>query len=180
MKTFLIKEKTMTKEIKVDYLFLDNQKCTRCKKTEDVLDKSFSELEKILSKAGYEFTLRKEHITNKEKAIEFQFVSSPTIRINGKDIALNLTENSCDDCGDLCGCGEDTQCRTWEFEGKTYEVPPVSLVLDRMLSTIYSTENGYENSSYNLPENLVKYFKGIDTKLVNLEEESCCSSDCCS
>ncbi len=57
----------MNKEIKVEYLFLDNQKCTRCLNTENVLDESFSELEKVLSKAGYKFILNKEQITNREK-----------------------------------------------------------------------------------------------------------------
>jgi len=169
----------MNKEIKVDYLFLDNQKCTRCISTENVLDEAFIELEKVLGKAGHRFVLNKEQMTSREKAIEYRFVSSPTIRVNGKDIAFNLTENSCEDCGDLCGCGEETQCRTWEFDGKTYEVPPLSLVLDRMLSTIYSTEKSYENSSYKLSENLEKYFEGISANLVNQKEEPCCSSDCC-
>jgi len=51
------------------------------------------------------------NITTKELAIQYQFISSPTIRVNGNDIVVELRESVCEDYGDLCG--DNVDCRVW-------------------------------------------------------------------
>src|SRR3990172_5231216 len=94
-----------TKTLKLEYLYLDNQTCNRCRETEKQLDATLDDLGLLLKTAGFNVSLEKVKMDSKQKAHEYRFTKSPTIRVNNTDIGFEQTENNCSDCGDLCGCG---------------------------------------------------------------------------
>lgn len=99
----------MTKQISIEYLYLDKKTCSRCMETEGVLENVLSVLAPALELAGYDVILQKMEIENEEMAASHHFLSSPTIRVNGKDIFQSIEENSCGCCSDISGT--DVDCR---------------------------------------------------------------------
>lgn len=92
--------------MKIDYLFLDLETCPRCKTTDQVLDELIREL-------GLKIKVNKIKIRNEQQARKYGFVASPTILVNGKDIAP-IETNYCGACSAFCGCetqicGKDKQ-----------------------------------------------------------------------
>lgn len=101
------------------------------------------------------------NITSKELAIKYEFISSPTIRINGKDIAIEVKESVCENCGDLCG--DNVDCRVWFYEGVEYTKAPKELIINAILKEVYSEKTEQKNTKeYELPQNLIKFFEAID------------------
>ena len=72
----------------------------------------------VLHAAGYEVKVNKVNIATKELAIQHQFISSPTIRVSGNDIAVELRESLFEDCETLCG--DNVDCRVWVYNGVEY------------------------------------------------------------
>lgn len=151
------------KKIVIDFLFLDLSICERCKGTEKNLIDAITDVSQILNVAGYEVIINKINITSKEQAIEYKFKSSPTIRINGRDIDANIKETECECCGDLCG--ESVDCRVWEYEGEEYTEPPIALIVNAILNEVYNENKVIEkDNEYTLPHNLEVFFEGKSKK----------------
>lgn len=150
------------KNITIDFLYLDLTVCERCQGADTNLDLAVNEVSKVLSAAGYDIKVNKVNITSEELAIEHEFISSPTIRINGRDIDLNVKETVCKECGDLCG-DSSVECRVWEYEGKEYTEPPAAMIINAIMKEVYSNANSnpLEREEYVLPENLRTFFKRI-------------------
>jgi len=148
------------KKIEIDFLYLDLSTCGRCQGTETNLDEAIREVSSVLEAAGYEVTLNRIHIDTKELALKHQFVSSPTIRVNGRDIAMEFKESLCQDCGDLCG--DTVECRVWISDGVEYNEPPKSMIVNAILKEVYSGSAAPQdkNEIYVLPENLARFFMG--------------------
>jgi glutaredoxin len=145
------------KPIDIDFLYLDTTVCGRCQDTEKALDEAVASVAAVLNAAGYEVKVNKVNITTRELAIQYQFISSPTIRVNGNDIAVELRESVCEDCGDLCGNTVD--CRVWVYNGVEYTAPPKELIVDAILREVYTPNQAEpEYRTYELPENLETYF----------------------
>jgi len=152
---------TERKKITIDFLYLDLTVCERCQGTETNLEKAINEVKTVLNAAGYDIQVNKVNIVSEELAVRHQFVSSPTIRINGRDIDLNVKETACKECGDLCGSNVD--CRVWEYEGVQYNEPPVAMIINAIMKEIYSPSNTTPSNTgeYVLPENLKTFFRGL-------------------
>ena len=147
------------KPINIDFLFLDTTICGRCQDTEAALDEAVSSVAAVLNAAGYEINVNKVNITTRELAIRHHFVSSPTIRVNGNDIAVELRESVCEDCGDLCG--DTVDCRVWVYNGAQFTSPPKELIVNAILKEIYGGNPVKESTSqYTLPHNLEVFFSG--------------------
>lgn len=73
-------------KIIIDFLYLDLNVCNRCQGTDQGLEEAIEDVAKVLESAGVEIVVNKIHINSKEKAIQHRFVTSPTIRVNGRDI----------------------------------------------------------------------------------------------
>ena len=145
------------KPINIDFLYLDTTVCGRCQDTEKALDDAVSSVAVVLNAAGYEVKVNKVNIITRELAIQYQFVSSPTIRVNGNDISVELRESVCEDCGELCG--DTVDCRVWVYNGVEYTSPPRELIVDAILREVYNPNQGEpEREAYQLPENLETYF----------------------
>ncbi|NMC56742.1 MAG: DUF2703 domain-containing protein [Eubacteriaceae bacterium] len=145
------------KKIKIDFLYLDLDVCERCQSTDDSLGQAIGDVSAVLKAAGYDITVNKIHIATKELAMKYEFISSPTIRINGKDIALELKESNCKDCGDLCG--DSVDCRVWVYEGSEYTSPPKEMIINAILREVYNPGSYGKKEEYKMPENLEIFFK---------------------
>lgn len=155
------------KKLRIDFLYLDLNVCERCQGTETNLDAAIKEVSTVLEAAGFDIQVNKVNIITRELAFEYEFVSSPTIRINGTDIAIEVKESSCKECGDLCG--DDVDCRVWSYEGKEYTEPPKELIINAILKAIYSenttdSKEQAKTNTYKLPDNLKRFFVSLENK----------------
>ena len=160
------------KTILVEYLYLDLKTCDRCVGTDKVLEEVLEILIPVLELAGYHVEYRKKEMTTAKEAKDCKFVSSPTIRVNEKDICDSVIENDCGCCGDISGTQVD--CRVFEYEGKQYEVPPKGMLVEAILKMVFSQEENSDCKDYELPENLKRFYEGKINK-----SSCCCNSGCC-
>jgi len=136
------------KKLEIDLLYLDLSICGRCQTTDKVLDEALDELREEL-KILKQLTVNKIRIANDREAKEYDFVRSPTIRINGVDIEnvlrgskSEITDNYCKDCSEVCddSCsditGGGTNCRTFEYKGKTYNSPPKEMIKEAIFKSL--------------------------------------------
>ena len=70
------------------------------------------------------------------------FISSPTIRINGVDIAGELVESACDSCSESCACNGGVDCRDWVWQGQRSQEPPVGLIVEAIMRHAGGTNPG--------------------------------------
>src|SRR5574341_868996 len=105
---------TRQKQLVIELLYADLSVCTRCRETDLNLEEAISEVAQVVRATGVDVVVKKIHVQSEEQAQALRFVSSPTIRINGKDIQFELKESPCNSCGDLCG--EDVLCRVWTYQ----------------------------------------------------------------
>lgn len=164
---------SIEKKVVVEYLYLDNQTCERCIGTDNILDEVMLVLTPSLKLAGYEVEYKKAEMKTAEIAVENQFLSSPTIRVNGQDICKSVAENNCGCCGDISGTNVD--CRVFEYNGEIFEVPPKEMIADSILRSVFGQPEGVCScGQYELPENLKNFFNGKENK------SSCsCGGQCC-
>ena len=159
------KKETATKKILIDFLYLDLEVCTRCQGTDEVLDEAVADVQQILQAAGASVEINKVNINTADLAIQYQFVSSPTIRINGRDIDVDVKESLCESCGDLCG--DSVDCRVWTYQGVEYNQPPKAMIVNALLQAIYGApvdNSEIQEKPYQLPENLKKFYEAMSKK----------------
>lgn len=148
----------------IDFLYLDLEVCTRCQGTDDTLDQAIAEVEHVLKAAGISVQVNKVNVNTEELAIQYEFLSSPTIRIDGQDIALDVQESQCESCGDLCG--DSVDCRVWTWQGEDYTQPPKAMIVNAILAAVYAPQKPVEQKmkSYEVPENLKHFYKAMKDK----------------
>lgn len=146
------------KNLIIDFLYLDLSVCERCRGTDSNLDDAISDVSSVLTSAGYDVVVNKVNITSADLAEKYTFMSSPTIRINGKDIEADVMESNCTDCGSLCG--DSVDCRIFRYEGADYDLPPKAMIINAILKEVYGSksEPAKTEHSYVLPENLRLFF----------------------
>lgn len=147
------------RRLHIEFLYLDLNVCVPCRGTESSLEEAISDVSRVLEATGIEVDVRKIHVQSEEQALELGFVSSPTIRINGRDIQLEVRESLCESCGDLCG--DDVDCRVWVYRGKEYSVPPKGLIIEAILREVYKKPDedaAVTTRPAELPENLKRFF----------------------
>lgn len=117
--------------------------CPWCVKTKKIIREGLEEL-------GMNADVEEILIDTDEKAKEYGFVSSPTVRINGKDIQREVNKGQCLPCEELaehtkeatefvkqeCKCG----CRIYFYRGKKYNYPPKEMIKEviKNLKSIYN------------------------------------------
>jgi hypothetical protein len=176
--------------MQIDLLYLDLEKCDRCRGTDRNLGLALDAVATELEARGIAVDVRKSHVTSAEQARELRMLSSPTLRVNGRDVALELHESSCgsESCTD--GCGESINCRVWIHEGEEHTVPPVAMIAEAILREVSDvgargTADGLEANSYELPENLARFFAGAEVARQHAADApaQCCSTQeqrsCC-
>ena len=163
-----------THEVVIDFLYLDLETCTRCRGTDANLEAALAEVGRILDAAGVDVSVGKTLVASAEQARTLGFVSSPTIRVNGQDIALELRESSCGECGEAGACEGSIDCRVWVWQGQEHTQAPPAMIVDAILREVYSdaVRAAAPVPVGAVPENLERFFAGT-THLV-AEEASCC------
>jgi hypothetical protein len=164
-----------TRELVIDFLYLDLETCTRCRGTDANLEAALAQVRHVLDAAGMEVAVRKTLVASAEQAQALDFISSPTIRVNGQDIALELRQSSCTECGETCGCDGAIDCRVWLWQGQEYTQAPPAMIMDAILRAVYG---GVEHavaapSVAGVPENLARFFAGKAHQVA--EVASCCA-----
>jgi hypothetical protein len=164
-------------KVDIDFLFLDLKTCTRCVGTDRNLEQALESVQQVLQFTGAVVSLNKTLIDSAEKAAAHRFQTSPTIRINGRDIALEMRESKCDSCTDLCGCAEGTDCRVWLYRGEEYTEAPVAMLVEAILQEALRTpqpERAAESAIREVPENLQRFFAGASAHTPP-NSSACCS-----
>ena len=148
--------------MEIDFLYLDLSVCGRCKGTDANLDEAVAEVSDVLKAAGFDVVVNKTNITSRELAVKHRFLSSPTIRVNGRDIQPDVRESACESCTDLYACGDSVDCRVWLHDGAEHTVPPKEFIIDAILREVYSDTSApaQERQEYQLPHNLEVFIRG--------------------
>lgn len=145
------------KRINLDFLYLDLSVCERCQSSSKNLDIAIDLLKPIINQLRYSIHIQKINVNTIELAHQYKFLSSPTIRINQIDIESDVAEDGCKSCGDLCG--DSIDCRTFNYQNKQYHEPPVEMIIDEILKSIYQPKTIKEPENYQIPENLLKFYQ---------------------
>jgi hypothetical protein len=161
-------------KIRIDLLFLDLTTCSRCMGTDQNLDAALETIRQVMQVTGATVEVHKTLVETEQQARRLRFVSSPTIRVNGRDIALGLKESSCGSEACTDGCGDHTDCRVWTYQGRDYTQAPVGLIVDTVLGEIYGgrPQPTLVDEPYEVPENLQRFFAGKTVAVST--EASCC------
>ncbi|KJR47483.1 Ferredoxin [Desulfosporosinus sp. I2] len=151
------------KRIVIDFLFLDVSVCTRCQGADTSLDEALSEVSKVLEATGVEVLVNKINVVSEELAKQYKFISSPTIRVNGRDIQMDVKESLCESCGDLCG--DEVDCRVWVYQGNEYTIPPKAMIIEALLKEVYGESDDVQKEpEYSMPDNLKKFYAAMRNK----------------
>jgi hypothetical protein len=176
------RQQPATRALQVEFLFLDLQTCTRCVGTDANLETAIETVQQVLSATGIALNVEKILIDSPEKAHQHHFVTSPTIRVNGRDIALETRESRCDSCSDLCGCEEGTDCRVWVYRGQEYTEAPVGMIVEALLQEIahpLPPADAEVAASREVPENIAQFLAARATQVQASAAQgaaSCCSA----
>ncbi|MEW6182512.1 MAG: DUF2703 domain-containing protein [Bacillota bacterium] len=173
------------RQVIIDFLYLDLSVCAPCQGTDSSLAEAVLEVSKILQATGVDVVVNKINMQSEEQARAWKFVSSPTIRINGNDIQLDVKESLCESCGDLCG--DDVECRVWVYQGKEYTVPPKAMIIEAILKEVYGGVSHPANSTekeYVMPDNLKRFYAAMknkqsdkmESKTLQTKNNCCCGS----
>ncbi|MEG6585712.1 DUF2703 domain-containing protein [Dendrosporobacter sp. 1207_IL3150] len=144
------------KKLLIEFMYIDLTVCDRCMGTDANLEDAIAEVASVLKAIGYEIEVQKTLVESEQQASELGFVSSPTIRINGQDIDLDVKESLCESCGDVCG--EDVDCRVWTWQGQEYTTPPRAMMIDAILKHVYGKQQATQSETKEVPDNLKKFF----------------------
>lgn len=166
--------------VRIDFLFLDLDTCTRCRGTDLSLDAALDAVTDVLAAADVDVEVNRVHVDSEATAEAFGFVSSPTIRVNGHDIALELRENSCaaEACTD--GCGGHIACRVWAYRGREYTEPPPPMIVEAILRHQYgAVTEPVPAAPYVMPDNLRRFFAGKAESRSHQKEATPAAAECC-
>jgi len=158
----------------VDLLVIDLSTCKRCVPTGDQLKVAIHLLNPVADALGIELRHHEIVVQTPEEAKESALISSPTIRLNGRDIAQDIRESECESCGDLTNNNISVDCREWHYHGKIYSAAPLPLLLEALMEAMLKINEMppvVPEPLEQLPENLQQYFDNKkQTKSI-----SCCS-----
>lgn len=165
------------KRVTIDFLYLDLESCEPCQGSEGNLEDALNEISALLETTGAEVELNKIHVTSYDQAIQLGFVSSPTIRVNGQDLALGVRESHCSSCSAISGT--DTFCRVWDFEGQEYKAAPKALIIEAVLKTVYGGAERQDRvaadakRTANSLANLKSFFEGTRVAATSCGDGAC-------
>lgn len=149
------------KVLNVDLLVIDLKTCQRCAPTGEQLKIAVRLLTPVADELGVELRHREIIVETPEQAKENALLSSPTIRLNGRDVAQDIRESKCESCGELTNNNTSVDCREWHYRGKVYFAAPLPLLIESIMGAILKIDTPpfVPSPIKELPENLQRYFK---------------------
>ena len=137
-----LEEAVTRRVIEIELLALDLTSCTRCVGTSRNIQRAIDTVRPVLELTGAQVHVSTVVVESEEQARQHRFITSPTVRIDGRDIDIGAAlESPCDSCSELSGCDKGTSCRVWRYRGEDYTEAPVGLVVESMLSELFRGGN---------------------------------------
>ena len=169
-------------KVDIDFLYLDLSCCDRCQGADKRVEEAGARCRDVLRACGYNLVLNSVLVDSATKAKRYRFESSPTVRVNGVDICPSVEENDCDCCSDMSDAA--VSCRIFPYNGTYYEVPPTDMLVRGIMEVVLQNRRPADPPMpYALPENLKKFYEGVEKKA---KKGSCCcgesdkaESSCC-
>ena len=177
-----------TRQLQIEFLFLDLDTCTRCRATDQTLLEAIERTRPALDAAGVTVSLAKTLVAGEAQARQLGFVSSPTIRIDGVDIAGELVQSACDTCSEACACDGGVDCRDWIYQGERSTQPPLGLIVEAIMRHAADADPGSAiparpEPPVVPPDNLRQYFAAAAAPAAETAASECCAADaqagCC-
>lgn len=171
--------------INIELIALDLTTCTRCVGSSENIEEAIKVVRPALHLTNKEIRLTETVVKTEKDALRHRLVSSPTIRINGKDIVSETLESECKSCSDLCDCEDGTMCRVWKYLGDEYTEAPVGLIAEAILqaATAVVTDGTTEQQYEAVPANLRQFFAAKNQQQTKTSATQCCSpaenESCC-
>ena len=136
-------ETTTKKVLDVVLLVIDLTTCARCVPTGDQLQQAVNLLMPVAEALGIALRHRQIVVQTPQEAKQNALLSSPTIRLNGRDIEQDIRESLCESCGDLTENNTMVDCREWHYRGKVYSAAPLPLrICQRHVSVSHMANSG--------------------------------------
>ncbi len=151
---------TEKKILNAELLVIDLTSCARCVPTGNELKRSISLLAPVADALGIELKYREIVIQTAQEAKALGLLSSPTIRLNGRDIVPAIHESLCESCVDLTEDGTLVNCRVWHYRGKVYNAAPLPLLIEAIMRAMLDIDTPpvVPEPIAVLPENIQRYF----------------------
>ena len=180
--------------VTVELLALDLGECARCTGTLASIESALAIAGPVLDATNTRVVFESRVISSVAQARRARFVTSPTIRVNGADIAPEVVETECGDCSTLCGCEDGTLCREWQFDGERFDEAPIGLVLRALMraavaepQSVSPSHGQVSEHQSDVPENLLNFFAGVaaaaSKEAAKSEGGGCCGpreqASCC-
>jgi len=161
----------MKKVLNVDLLVIDLNTCKRCVPTGEQLREVLALLAPVAEVLDIELYYREFVLKTPSDAKMHGLLTSPTIRLNGRDIDQGIRESECESCGDLTGNNTRVDCREWHYRGQVYPSAPKPMLIEAIMGAMLGVDAPPQEIKplEVLPENLDRYFK-------NKKGGSCCCS----
>lgn len=149
------------KTLNIELLAIDLNTCQRCAPTSANLKTAVRLLTPVAEALGIQLNLQEIVVQTPEQAKKLALLSSPTIRINGQDIAQDIRESECESCAELTQNKIPINCREWHYQGRVYFAAPLPLLLEAIMKAMLNIDKPpvVPLPLAKLPENLQKYFK---------------------
>ena len=144
-----------------DLIVIDLSTCKRCVPTGDQLKTAVKLLAPVAEQLGIELRHKETVVQTPDEAKGAALLSSPTIRLNGRDIAQDIRESQCESCGDLTENNTMVDCREWHYRGKVYSAAPIALLIEALMDAMIKIDEMPPVTPAplkELPENLRRYF----------------------
>lgn len=158
--------------LNIELVVIDLTVCARCVPTGDQLENAVRLLTPVAEAMGIELKYRAIVVKSEGEAKQHALLSSPTIRINGRDIAQDIRESVCESCGDLTENNTLVDCREWHYRGNVYSSAPLPMLLEVIMGAMLNIDKEPPAAPApldELPDNLKTYF--ANKKQVGI---SCC------
>lgn len=148
--------------LNIELVVIDLTVCARCVPTGDQLENAVRLLTPAAKAMGIDLKYQAIVVQSEAEAKRHALLSSPTIRINGRDIAQDIRESVCESCGDLTENNTVVDCREWHYRGKVYSSAPLPMLLEAIMGAMLNIDQEPPVTPApleELPENLKAYFQ---------------------
>lgn len=152
---------TAQRRLNIELLVIDLESCARCVPTGEQVRNAIELVAPAAEAQGIGLTYREIVVQTAEEAKARALLSSPTIRINGRDIDQDIRESECESCGDLTDNDVSVDCREWHYRGQVYSAAPLPLLVEKLMDAMLRLDEMppvTPEPLAELPENLVRYF----------------------
>jgi hypothetical protein len=149
------------RRLNIELLVIDLDTCTRCVPTGEQLRNAIQLVAPAADALDVGLTYRETVVQSADEAKARALLSSPTIRVNGRDIDQDIRESECESCGDLTEGNVSVDCREWHYRGEVHSAAPLPLLVEALMDALLKVDERppvTPEPLVELPENLSRYF----------------------